>query len=162
MDFTRITRLNLLLFLLLTALPFTAKDKHAPLPPQILSAKTIYIENHGEAKIGDRAYEELQKWGRFKIVSSRESADIVLQLSDKPPQPSAGSVSTYDNKTGSWQYGTVNSVTPGITYMSLIDAKSGELLFSDTKKGANKRATGKMIDELQARIEEQEKGSKPN
>lgn len=151
-----------LLVLLGTSVPLAAKDKHAPLPPQILTAKTIYIENHGQAKIGDRAYEELQKWGRFKIVSSRESADIVLQLSDKPPQPSAGSVSTYDNKTGSWQYGTVNSVTPGITYISLIDAKSGELLFSDTKKGANKRAPGKMIDELQARIEEQEKGRTPN
>jgi len=38
-----------------------AKERHAPLPTKLLAAKTIYIENHGEAKIADRAYDELQK-----------------------------------------------------------------------------------------------------
>jgi hypothetical protein len=39
-----------------------AKGKHLPLPPQILTAKTVYIDNQsGYAKLGDRAYKQLQK-----------------------------------------------------------------------------------------------------
>jgi hypothetical protein len=56
--------------LLLAVVAFTtagvAKDKHLPLPPQIGLAKTVYIDNQsGFAKMGDRAYEQVTKWGRW-------------------------------------------------------------------------------------------------
>ena len=39
-----------------------AKDKHLPLPPQVIRAKTVYIDNQsGVAKLGDRCYTELAK-----------------------------------------------------------------------------------------------------
>ena len=48
----------------------TAKDKHLPLPPQIVAAKTVYIDNQsGITKLGDRCYTEIQKWGSFSGCS---------------------------------------------------------------------------------------------
>ena len=73
-----------LTLLLLPVLASTclAKDKHAPLPEMVVSAKTIYIDNQsGFANMGDRAYDELGKWGRFQIVDSADKADLVLLLS---------------------------------------------------------------------------------
>jgi hypothetical protein len=59
-----------------------AKTKHAPLPDRILQAKTVYIDNQsGAADINDKAYEELSKWGRFKIVTTAREADLVLLAS---------------------------------------------------------------------------------
>jgi hypothetical protein len=59
-----------------------AKTKHAPLPDQILQAKTAYIDNRsGFAAFGDRAYDELSKWGCFKLVKSSKEADLVFLLS---------------------------------------------------------------------------------
>jgi len=67
-----------LLFVFLTA----AKEKHhLPLPPVVFTAKTVFIDNQtGMAKLGDRAYEELQKWGRFQIVSDPKQADLIFLL----------------------------------------------------------------------------------
>ncbi len=61
------------LWLILVLSAFTvevvAKEKHLPLPPQIAAAKTVYIDNQsGFAKMGDRAYDQLTKWGRFQVV----------------------------------------------------------------------------------------------
>jgi hypothetical protein len=59
-----------------------ANTKHAPLPDELLKAKTVYIDNQsGLATLGDKAYDELSKWGRFKIVSSAKDADLVLLIS---------------------------------------------------------------------------------
>ena len=65
----------------------------APIPPQLLNAKTIFISNAG-ADSGlfphpfsgdpDRAYNELYadvvSWGRYRIVSSPNQADLVYEL----------------------------------------------------------------------------------
>jgi len=60
----------------------TAKDKHLPLPPQVMTAKTVYIDNQsGFAKMGDKCNEEIQKWGRFQVVQNRKQADLILLLS---------------------------------------------------------------------------------
>ncbi len=60
----------------------SAKEKqHLPLPATVLAAKTVFIDNQtGMAKLGDRAYEELKKWGRFQIVSDRKQADLIFLL----------------------------------------------------------------------------------
>lgn len=39
---------------------------HVPLPAQVMTAKTVYIDNQSEdASVGDKAREELRKWDRF-------------------------------------------------------------------------------------------------
>jgi len=66
--------------LLLVALAL-AKTPHAPLSPELMGAKTIFIENDsGNAAATDKCYDELSKWGRFKIVGSRDQADVVFQI----------------------------------------------------------------------------------
>ncbi len=65
----------------LAALPAA---KHIPLAPQVLSAKTVYIDNHtGDQKVADQAYQELQKWGRFEVVSDVTKADLVLYFGNR-------------------------------------------------------------------------------
>jgi hypothetical protein len=138
-----------------------AKEHHAPLPAKLLAAKTIYIENHGPAKIADRAYDELQKWGRWKIVDSTGAADIVLQLSGERGEATSGQTSSYDYKTNTWHHGTVTEASSGHTHISIIDPKAGETLYSDTRSAGYKSATRKMLQDLRNRIEEQEKTSAP-
>ena len=59
-----------------------AKREKMPLPSKVMTvmtAKTIYIDNSsGLADLGDKAYDELRKWGRFQIVDSVEKASVVF------------------------------------------------------------------------------------
>lgn len=75
-----------------TAQP-TAPLAVAPVPPQLLSAKTVFISNAG-ADSGlfphpfsgdpDRAYNEFYagvvSWGRYQLVASPDEADLVFEL----------------------------------------------------------------------------------
>jgi hypothetical protein len=61
-----------------------AKD-HAPLPDELLNAKTVYIVNQtGNQKATDTAYDQFSKWGKFKVVSNKDSADIVAAFTFFP------------------------------------------------------------------------------
>jgi hypothetical protein len=82
----------------------SAKEKqHLPLPATVLAAKTVFIDNQtGIAKLGDRAYEELKKWGRFQIVADRKQADLIFLLTAQ--EHDGGYVTT-----GGGQTGTVDS-----------------------------------------------------
>ncbi len=63
-DNARMKNLWLILVLLASTIELFARGKHLPLPPQVAAAKTGHIDNQsGLAKIGDRAYERLTKWG---------------------------------------------------------------------------------------------------
>src|SRR5215471_9479739 len=63
------------------SLSISAKDKRLPLAPQLISAKTVYIDNRSEyAAIGDRAYQEITSWGRFQVVQDRSQADLIFLL----------------------------------------------------------------------------------
>jgi hypothetical protein len=69
------------LSVLLLATAASAKPVHAPLPPEAYTAKTIAIINHtGKQSVTDSAYEELQKWGRYTVVSDPAKADMVLTV----------------------------------------------------------------------------------
>jgi hypothetical protein len=148
-----------------------AKDKnHLPLPPQVIAAKTIYIDNQsGIAKLGDRAYEQLNKWGRFQVVEDRRQADLILLLSAR--QYSGGYVTTGGGTTGTVdENGNINTtnnpsyttpVTVNYTYVNLIDPKNGDSLWSDSKRWGNlytafHSATKGLIDELMKRVNEQQ------
>ena len=156
-----------------------AKTKHAPLPQQILQAKTVYIDNQsGLAYIGDRAYDEVSKWGRFKIVNPAKDADVVFLLS------AAEYVSGYRTDTDSTTRGTVDdsgnvqlntdstartrAQTSGVTFLTVLNPKNGAALWSNQKTWGSglvglafaRSATRSLVKELRKRIEEQEADSK--
>ena len=124
--------LSVLLFVF--AFSCAAKDKHLPLPVAVFSAKTVFIDNQsGMAKIGDRAYEELRKWGRFQIVSDRKDADLIFLLSAE--EHTTGYVTSGGGQTGTVnESGNINTTskptyttpqTVGHTFLTVFDAKSG-------------------------------------
>jgi hypothetical protein len=52
------------------------------LPTRLLTAKLVYFENQtGFAAVGGDTVRELEKWGRFQMVPSRDQAELVFVLS---------------------------------------------------------------------------------
>jgi len=145
---------------LLTVLPCLAKHKeHAPLPSQLFSAKTLFIENQASANIADNAYNELKKWNRFEIVTDRTKADLILSLSTKLPEHTGGHVSVW-NTNGTYSSGTVSGGSPGYTYLTILDARAGETLYSDARRGVFGRVARNMIRDLRERIDSQVQNDK--
>lgn len=151
---------------------FARGHKHAPLPAKVLAAKTVYLDNRtGYEKFADRAYDELQKWGRFRVVDSVRDADLVLLLSasvyhggyvTSGTSQQHGTVDDYGNVDLS---GTSEStsvpVRVGYTHLYVIDPKTAESLWSDTRRWGNlltgfRSATRGLVKELRDRIEESE------
>jgi len=159
----------LILVLLGLTVEVVAKDKHLPLPPQIAAAKTAYIDNQsGLAKLGDRAYEQLTKWGRFQVIPDRKQADLIFLISARAYDggyvtSGGGTTGTIDsngniNTTNSPTYS--QHVSVNYTFLTVIDPKTGENLWSDSKKWGNlytgfHSATKGLIDELMKRMNEE-------
>jgi hypothetical protein len=62
----------------------SSSDKYAPLPDQIVKAKTVFLTNEtGKARFGDAVYKQIKTWNRWQVVTDKTQADIVLVLSDK-------------------------------------------------------------------------------
>jgi hypothetical protein len=165
----KIRSLLILLSLLFAALaPAYGKHEKMPLPQQVLAAKTVYIDNQsGFATLGDKAYDEIRKWGRYQIVDSPDKADMVLLLSAKE-YISGYSSSSYHNTTGtvddngnvnahSYGSGESSAVYSGTTFITLVDPKNGSSLWADSRAwGRWKSATRGLVKELRDRINEQE------
>lgn len=144
-----------------------AKSKHAPLPDLVLQAKTVYIVNlAGNAAFRDKAYDEITKWARYKVVSKREDADLIFVISAREYTTT---MVTNSNTTGTVDgSGNVNlqgqsqtsTVEHGITFLTVADPKSGDELWSDSKAWGSlltgfHSATRGLIENLRKRIDEQ-------
>jgi len=87
----------------------TADDKYAPLPSQIVSAKTVFILNEtGKAKFGDAVYKQIKTWNRWQVITDKNQADIVLVVTDK---------------------GGMKSMNPSF-YLNVTDPKTGSVLWT--------------------------------
>jgi len=152
--------------LIVAPLAAPAKTKHAPLPDKVLQAKTVYILNlTGNAAFRDRAYDELTKWGRYKVVSKREEADLIFVLSAREYSTT---MVTNSNTTGTVDdFGNVqlqghsqtNAVMHGVTFLTVADPTNGDELWSDSKEWGSllngfHSATRGLIDRLRKRIAE--------
>lgn len=146
-----------------------SESKHAPLPQKVINAKTVYIDNRsGYANIADKAYDELQKWGRFRIIGDVKDADLVLLFSASSYHGGYTSTATVFSNTNEYSgntqtTGTVTSNTaPQIiseTHLTLIDPKTGESIWSDSREwGRFRSATRGLLKDLRKRMTEQEKG----
>ena len=109
--------------------------------PRILSARSVYFDNRtGVDAVGDKALVQLKKWGRFQIVQDRKQADLIILLSADPYKGgyiifSGGQTGTID-KNGHIDEDPVpnyNRQSPvRDVYLSVIDRKTGENLWSDS------------------------------
>lgn len=151
--------LLLIPFVLLSfSISAVAKDKHAPLPARLISAKTAYIDNQTNySQVTDRAYDELTKWGRFKIVDSSQKADVVFRLTADTAPDTVTRTSTYDSSTQTWKYGTARTSGGTDVHFSVVDPANGDILWTASKEKPFHSQTREDIKELRKRIEEQEK-----
>jgi hypothetical protein len=135
-----------------------ANKKSSTLPDAVFTARTLYIDNQAsDASLQNSAYMALAKWGHFQIVDDASKADVVLRLtgsayvksvpSDTPPDmsmkpssPSTGSASLLPNGA--------ESAPDGFTRLTLLDAKTSAVLWSDLSKTNRSDAALHMLDGL--------------
>ena len=139
-----------------------ANDKRPSLPTSVLSARTIYVDNQTtSAELQNTAYTELAKWGRFQVVDAPQKADIVLRLSNGNYVkfvPGGENVPAHDPKVEKQNWmGADEAVPPGSTRISLIDAKSGNSLWSDIRKTDSPKAATHMLDGLRNAFDQKQK-----
>ncbi|NYF80222.1 hypothetical protein [Granulicella arctica] len=78
------TLCEILVLVVMLCIPALAYSKRAPLPDQVISAKSIYLDNQsGDSAVLDTATEEFTKWGRFTITNSKDDADLVAVFTHK-------------------------------------------------------------------------------
>jgi hypothetical protein len=140
-----------------------ANEKRLSLPASVLSARTVYVDNQTtSAELQNTAYTELSKWGRFQVVDAPQKADIVLRLSNGnyvKLVPANGDSSANDPKPAKQNWmGADEAVPPGSTRISVIDAKSGNSLWSDIRKTDNPKIATHMLDGLRNAFDQKEKG----
>lgn len=146
--------LSILLFILFRTGVFG--QEHAPLAERLVAAKSVYLVNDsGDIKAYDRFYRELTKWGRFKVVTSRDTADIVAVLTSSATYALTVSTATAvssDNVTTA--AGTAVSVPSTFLHLKVFDARTGEPLWSDSteKWVTSGHAPSKLVKHLRTRM----------
>lgn len=120
-----------------------------PLPAQVMSAHTVFLDNRASAKIGDAVYTELRKWGRFALVDSAGKADLILLVTTQQyiDEDSASVAGKIIDSTS-----TENSL-----HISFLDPKNNNPIWSDTRPYATTIGAARLIKSLRARMREQEK-----
>ena len=142
--------LGAVLLTLSTASLLGKEKNHAPLPAQVITAKTVYIDNQSEeTDVGEKARDELRKWGRFQLVSNRAEADLIFVFSTSAYTSYATSSPPYSAE-----------VEANYTYLTIIDGKSGQHLWNASRKWGNlyggyHSATRGLVNDLKKRVEEQ-------
>jgi hypothetical protein len=99
------------------------------LPPRLLTARFVYFEDQtGFAAVGGDALREIERWGRFQVVRSRDQADLVFVLSSKVESETLASP-TEDRRFGpdlSFHF----RYRPANAYLTVDDAITGERLWA--------------------------------
>lgn len=146
------------------ALPLSAAGRE-PLPPELMQAKTVYIEmggfvptkskgDHGaQASYLGPCEKELQKWGRLEIVNDPKQADIILRISSVNTGGSASYSTPY-------QQGSI-AINQVITSVDVLQASSGKKLWTDggmwVAAFTAKIITRDLVRTLRKQVEKQEK-----
>jgi len=133
-----------------------ANNKPGTIPATVLSAKTIFVENQtADAQFQNAAYTELTKWGRFQIVDAQQNADVVLRLSNgNHVHPM--SAEELDAQMAS-KAPEEEAVPAGFIRITLVEAKTGNALWSDLKKSNGSQPPHGMLENLRSAIEQLQK-----
>jgi hypothetical protein len=125
-------------------------DIVAATPPKVAQSKTVYIDCDScvrdMAKARLAAFQELTAWKRFTVVPDPHKADLVFLFSQNPY---LGDYVTRDGPDN-------RPVKIEITYMNVVDPKTGESLWSDSKELGSwfvGKATTDLVDEFREQLE---------
>ena len=143
-----------------------AGAKHMPLPPALVQAKRIYIDNQTPdcPECADHAYDELSKWGRFQIVTDPKEADLIFVLKSTSSERPVSVVSntTPTGADSAHTSGTVVSHEDYTVYLAVLDSRTSQQLYSNSAywRFAWSKPTKTLVRDLRKRIEDQERESK--
>jgi hypothetical protein len=154
--------LSVYLVSLAACLPVIARANHAPLPQEILQAKTVCVLNHTKNKsAGNQALKELTKWGRFKVVQKPEDAELVLLLSTRSTKSQVEVAASKDSEGFDTDLVELTS-TLNYDYICVFDRKTRRRLWSGYKQlnFYTRNPIGSLVKELRKNIEDQEKPAK--
>jgi hypothetical protein len=153
--FVRVLNALLILGACGACLPLLAapqKAKHPPLPDKLMRADSVAIDCDAcpreLAKAGPTANEELLVWNRFRVVEDRRQADLIFLFS---ANPYLGDFLTRDGPDP-------RPVNIKGTILTVIDARTGQQLWSDSRLSGNFRVpseTKALIAELRTQMESQ-------
>jgi hypothetical protein len=135
------------------------------LPDKVLKAKAVYLDDQsGYPGVADKAYQELMKWGRFKVVTSPKDADLILLLSTRAY--TGGYMTTSNAQVyptgGGGAYGQATGVGVPLVavygYLTFIDPSNGEKVWGEVRRArwSAGHSVHAIINDLQKRIAEQE------
>ncbi|MAG70949.1 MAG: hypothetical protein QF634_12760 [Vicinamibacterales bacterium] len=129
-------------------------QEQAPLPRHLREAQKIYLLNDsGDLKAGDHLYTKLTEWGRFAVVDSREGADVVAVLTQRPDY-SYSFTSASGVVIGSLAIGGGVTVSDEKLFLRIFDGGTAELLWADsaTKWVTAGHAPGELVKHLRERL----------
>jgi len=133
--------------------------RSATLPQALLNAHTIYIENEtGFPDLQFVAVLEFEKWGRFDVSESREKADLVFRMDNSAHvrELPEGQVPSPDDNIGA-----DGAVPNGYTRIALMNAKSGQMLWSGMHKTeGGKVKNGHLLDSLRDAFRDYDRGKR--
>ena len=128
-------------------------DMFPALSSKIMQARTVYIDCSSclrdMAKADQAAREQLRDWRRFVLVSDPQKADLVFLFSPNKY------LEDYAQRQGP----DPRPVRVFITYMNVIDPRTGESLWDDSSKSGSWRvrgATNSLISEFRSQLEAEE------
>ena len=128
-----------LVLIMLSFLPAQARAPRATLPQAVVDARTIYLESGtNPTGLEYTAILELNKWGHFVLVETKDGADLIMRLANRPGD---------------------SSVPKSYTLISVLDPKTGIKLWSDLEKTENSKVrNGHLLDGLRKAFDDYEKG----
>jgi hypothetical protein len=117
-------------FVLVSGFIAGAKGQKRPLPPRLLSARSVYFDNQtGYAAVGDDALRELQRWGRFQVVRRRDDAELLFVLSSETYTDDV-SKPAYD---GDFEPDLLHLPRkPANAYLTVVDTVTGQRLWTSS------------------------------
>lgn len=127
-------------------------DVRRALPAKITQAQSVYIDCNacprGMAAAWQAAFESLEDWGRFDVVPDPKKADLIFLFAANPY------LGDYVTRDGPDKRG----VAVDITYMNVVDPKTGENLWGDSRQWGSlfvAKATRDLLSELKLQMEEE-------
>jgi hypothetical protein len=144
------------ILMLFLAVSICALAGDTPFPVELLQAKAVYIQTDlNRADYVEPCRDELNKWGRFKVVDDPKDADLIFRLSNR------NNLSRQYISTGQVR----GTVTTGDSYtiLDVVQPSSGKVLWSEKhswgRSWSPKTARIGAVKQLRKHVEEREKAN---